>query len=69
MENEFSNINKHQLDNMPRRIIFLDKNKIPLLELYFNRYGFMIKAIDEFKNVIFEETEKDVCDLFKQEII
>lgn len=69
MENEFSNINKHQLDNMPRRIIFLDKNKISLLELYFNRYGFMVKAIDEFKNIVFEETEKDVCDLFKQEII
>lgn len=47
----------------------IPKNKIPLLELYFNRYGFMVKAIDEFKNIIFEETEKDVCNLFKQEII
>jgi len=57
MDKRVRNITKHQKDNFPRRIKFLDKNKKVLLELEFNEFGFMVRVIDEFQNTIYEDKE------------
>lgn len=55
MDRKIRNINKLQEDNFPRSIKFLDKNKKILLELEFNEFGFMVRAINKEQKMIFED--------------
>lgn len=57
MDKEMKNIQEHQENNFPRRIKFLDEDKEQVLQLIFNDYGFLIRVIDEFQNVIYEDKE------------
>ncbi|BBA53220.1 hypothetical protein FV113G1_P10210 (plasmid) [Fusobacterium varium] len=57
MDKNIKDINKLQKDNFPREIKFLDENKKIVLKQEFNDYGFLIRVIDEFQNVIYEDKE------------
>ena len=59
MNNPLKNLKSHFKDNFPRKLIFLDEDKNSILELIFNKYGFMIKAIDEKENIIYRDEEVD----------
>lgn len=61
----------HHEDNFPRSIEFFNKGE-SILFLIFNELGFMIKAIDEAENTIFEDKEilgsEDIRKLIKKNL-